>query len=64
VPRTALDARLFQLERQLERIDGVVQRQARELEIQFKRIAQLQAETDEMRAASANAAEFLSTRKR
>jgi hypothetical protein len=49
-----MQKRIQELEARIARIEALCQQQARNAEIQFKRIAQLQAEVDEMRAASAN----------
>lgn len=50
--------RILQLDERVARIEELTARLAHQLDVQFKRIAQLQAEVDEMRAASANVKEF------
>jgi hypothetical protein len=51
-------ARTAQLEARIARIEELSVRISHQLDVQFKRIAQLQAEVDEMRAAAQNIKEF------
>jgi hypothetical protein len=56
MPLRALEQRLAQLAERLKRVEDLSVKQARELEIQFQRIAQIQAELDR-RSAPANVGE-------
>jgi hypothetical protein len=55
-----MQKRIEELEARIARIEALCEQQAKNAETQFKRIAQLQAEVDEMRAASANVKEAFS----
>jgi hypothetical protein len=52
MPLRPLEQRLSELAERLERVEALTARQSRELEIQFQRIAQLQAELDMKRTAT------------
>jgi hypothetical protein len=54
--------KIVELEERIRRIEALTEKQAKELEIQFRRIAQMQAELDEQRAAAANVGEFAKLR--
>jgi uncharacterized coiled-coil protein SlyX len=58
MPSSSTDTRIARLNDRLARIEQLTERLTHELDLQFKRIAQLQAEVDEMRAASANIKEI------
>ena len=51
-------ANASRLDERIARIEELTAHLSHQLDLQFKRIAQLQAEIDEMRAASANIKEF------
>ncbi len=57
----ALDQRLAQLAERLKRVEDLSATQAKDLEIQFQRIAQIQAELDK-RFAPANVGESAKVR--
>jgi uncharacterized coiled-coil protein SlyX len=52
MPNRTLEQRFADHEERLAHVEAVVERQTKELEIQFKRIAQLQAELDQKRMAT------------
>jgi hypothetical protein len=56
-PRSAA-IRADGIEERVRRIEELTARLSHQIDLQFKRTAQLQAEVDEMRAASANVREF------
>ena len=57
-------ARYAAVERRCAQLEAVVERQARDLTIQFKRIAQLQAELDQMRVAAEHVRDWIAAQKR
>jgi hypothetical protein len=52
MPNRTLEQRFTDHEERLAHVEAVVEKQSKELEIQFKRIAQLQAELDQKRMAT------------
>lgn len=61
MPLRVLEQRLAQLAERLERLEDLFAKQARDLEIQFQRIAQIQAQLDR-RSAPANVEESANAR--
>lgn len=57
MPIQQLERRIAALEQAVRRIDALTAKQTKELEVQFQRIAQIQAELDERRIASENVRE-------
>jgi hypothetical protein len=55
--------KLQDLARRFERIEKLTREQGEALQIQFKRIAELQAEVDEMRARADNASDWTNRQK-
>lgn len=62
MPTQQLERRIAALEKAVRRIEALTANQAKELEIQFQRIAQIQAELDKRRIASENVKEYVRTR--
>jgi predicted component of type VI protein secretion system len=54
MPNRTLEQRFADHEERLAHVEVVVEKQSKELDIQFKRIAQLQAELDQKRVATDN----------
>jgi hypothetical protein len=54
MPLRPVELRLAEFAERFERLDALTAKQGRDLEIQFQRIAQIQAELDQMRSAAAN----------
>jgi uncharacterized coiled-coil protein SlyX len=52
MPNRTLEQRFADHEERLAHVEVVVEKQSKELEIQFKRIAQLQAKLDQKRVAT------------
>jgi hypothetical protein len=63
MPLRVLEERLAQLAERLKRLEDLSAKQAKDLEIQFQRIAQIQAQLDR-RAAPANVEESANVRAR
>jgi phage-related protein len=58
MPIQQLERRIAALEDAVRRIEALTANQAKELEIQFQRIAQIQAELDQRRLASESGKEY------
>jgi hypothetical protein len=59
MPTRAREQRLVELSQRIERVEALTAKQGRELEIQFRRMAQMQAELDERRTATDNVKLFI-----